>query len=129
MFYSPYLSVSADAGGAAEVELGLLHGEGLAHVRVSLAVEAAALAAVHGQLPGLAPRQEAGVAAQAVDAALVRHLVLDLTGGKREREGSVVEASLQRLVMADSASFRSTRWMNEEFFCHYVMSLHRECHI
>lgn len=72
------------------MELGLLHGERLAHVRVTLAVEAAALAAVHGQLPRLAPRQEAGVAAQGVDVALVRHLVLNLTGGERTSHQQLV---------------------------------------
>ena len=83
---SPYLLVRADAGGAAEVELGLIHGQGLAHIRVTLAVEATALAAVHGQLPGLAPLQEAGVATQAVDLGLVGDLVFNLIGGGGERE-------------------------------------------
>lgn len=52
---TPYLFISADAGGAAEVELNFFHRERLAGAGAAVAVESAAFAAVHGQLPHLTP--------------------------------------------------------------------------
>lgn len=51
----PYLFISADAGGAAEVELIFFYRERLARAGVAVAVEPAAFAAVHGQLTHLTP--------------------------------------------------------------------------
>lgn len=72
-----HLFVGADACRAAEVELRPIQREGLAGAGAAVAVEAAALAAVHGQLPLVSPRDEAGVAAEFVQATLVGDLVLD----------------------------------------------------
>lgn len=76
------LFVGADARRAAKVELGSIEREGLTGARVAVAIEAAAFAAVHGELPLVPPRYETRVAAEFVQATLMGDLVLDrLSGG------------------------------------------------
>lgn len=84
-----HLFVGADAGGTAEVELRSIERQSLTGARAAVAIEAAAFAAVHGELPLVAPRDETRVAAEFVQATLVGDLVLDgLRGGKAANKQS-----------------------------------------
>lgn len=75
--FAAHLFVGADARRAAEVELGPIEREGLTGAGVTVAIEAAAFATVHGELPLVPPRYETSVAAEFVQATLMGDLVLD----------------------------------------------------
>lgn len=72
------LFVRADTRGATEVELGFFNGERLTGARVAVTIEAAALAAVHGQLPNLAPRYKTSITTESVQTTLMVHLMFNL---------------------------------------------------
>lgn len=79
--FSTYLFVGADARWTAEVELRSIECECLTGAWVAVAVESAAFAAVHGELPHLSPRYETSVATESVQTALMGDLMLDRLWG------------------------------------------------
>lgn len=77
MATSTDLLVGADACRAAKVELRSIKRERLTGAGVTAAVEAAAFAAVHGELPLVPPGDETSIAAEFVQATLMGDLMLD----------------------------------------------------
>lgn len=76
-FFVTNLFVGADARRTAKVELRSIECESLTGARVAVAIEAAAFAAVHGQLPLVPPCYETSIAAEFVQTTLMGHLMLD----------------------------------------------------
>lgn len=76
-FYT-HLFICADARGPTEVQLGSLDCERLTGPRVAITIKAAAFAAVHGQLPNLAPCYKTSITTESVQPTLVVDLVLNL---------------------------------------------------
>ena len=86
---SPYHFVSGDTAGAAQLLVGALYLQHVAHAVAAVAVASAVLTAVHGQVVGEAEAGEAGVAAELVHGSLVVHLMPNLKGAAAgEGEGT-----------------------------------------